>query len=62
MKIQCKYCEEEIDVPIEPQHFAQWKRSQGYIQDLADYLDAGQRELLISKTCDKCWKKMFPEV
>ena len=24
------------------------------------YLNAGEREILISKTCDECFDKMFP--
>ena len=27
---------------------------------LFDYLSAGQRELMISGTCDTCWNKFFP--
>ena len=30
-----------------------------HIQDIFPYLSAGERELLISHTCPKCWEEMF---
>ena len=30
------------------------------IQEVFDYLTAGQRELMLSNTCDTCWNKFFP--
>lgn len=32
-----------------------------YIQDALRKNTAAERELLISATCDDCWKKMFPD-
>ena len=32
------------------------------IQDAFPYLTDGQRELMISNTCDTCWNKFFPNV
>ena len=32
-----------------------------FAQDCFPYLTAGQRELMISNTCDDCWNKFFPE-
>ena len=32
----------------------------GFIQDVLWYLTAGERELLISKTCSNCFDKLFP--
>lgn len=39
----------------------EWQAGGGYIQDLMPTLTAGERELLISGTCDSCWKEMFGE-
>ena len=36
-----------------------WVSGDKYIQEALPYLTAAERELLISKTCDKCWKKMY---
>ena len=59
MIITCKYCKTEHDIPIKPEDYEKWQESRGYIQDVADYLEAWQREMLISQTCDDCWKRMF---
>jgi ribosomal protein S27E len=34
----------------------------GAVQKCFPTLTAGQREFLLSGTCDDCWTKMFPEV
>lgn len=35
--------------------------SAGFIQDELKFLDAPQREMLISGTHPKCWDELFPE-
>jgi hypothetical protein len=59
MNIICKHCDTEYSIPIEQEDYDQWKKNGGYIQDIADYLEAWEREMLISSTCNRCWKKMF---
>lgn len=59
MNIICQYCDTEYSIPIEQKDYDQWKKNGGYIQDIADYLEAWEREMLISSTCNRCWKKMF---
>lgn len=61
MNITCKYCNAVYDIPIEEEDYGQWKKSGGYIQEIADYLEPWEREMLISQTCDFCWKNMFGE-
>ena len=36
-----------------------WKNDEGCIQDVLPYLSSGDRELLLSATCSKCFDKMF---
>tara|TARA_B100001778_G_scaffold48949_1_gene36226 strand:- start:885 stop:1031 length:147 start_codon:yes stop_codon:yes gene_type:complete len=38
-----------------------WLAGEVYIQDALDYLTPAERELLISQTCDTCWKRMWGE-
>ena len=38
-----------------------WLSGDKYIQDALAYLSPSERELLISSTCDTCWKKMYGE-
>jgi len=46
---------------IDPQDFFDWHNGEGFIQDLMPYLSTGERELLISGTCGRCFDEMFPE-
>jgi hypothetical protein len=43
---------------VEPDDYFAWKDGK-LIQEAFPYLSAGQRELLISNTCEKCWEKLF---
>lgn len=60
--IRCKHCGIEYQVLANRDDMHDWLSGSGYIQDVLAYLSAAERELLISGTCDNCWKQMFPEV
>lgn len=53
----CNYVEE---LYVDPQDFFDWDNGKP-IQDAMPYLNASQRELMISHTCDECWEKMYGE-
>lgn len=57
--VDCQYCGKSYDVNCRKEDYDNWKKGEGYIQDILDYLSASDRELLISSICDHCWKKMF---
>jgi len=58
--VECKHCHKVYSIYLYEEDFDAWNNDEGYIQDLMSYLTAGERELLISNTCNDCWKKMFP--
>lgn len=58
--IECKYCYKVYAIYLYEEDFDAWNNGEGYIQELMNYLTAGERELLISNTCNDCWKKMHP--
>lgn len=58
--IPCKLCGIVYSVLLNEQDYDDWQDNKGYIQDLLGYLTAGERELLISGTCDTCWQKLYP--
>jgi hypothetical protein len=60
IKIDCRRCGEAIDVPITKEQFAAWQAGE-YIQRAAPNLTPGQREMLISRTCDECFDELFGE-
>ena len=57
--VTCKYCRTEYSIVAEREDMEAWLSGDRYIQDCLAYLSAGDRELLISGTCDTCWKNMY---
>ena len=59
LEVQCKHCGIVYTILANREDVVRWQAGEGYIQDVLAYLSAGERELLISGTCDNCWKNMF---
>ena len=59
--VVCKLCGLTQSIWLNEQDFDDWQDNKGYIQNLLSYLSASERELLISGTCDNCWKKLYGE-
>ena len=57
-QVSCSHCGITYDLMINPEDIIRWQAGE-YIQDCMPYLSAAERELLISRTCDSCWKNMF---
>lgn len=54
----CSQCHQYYVVEVAEQDFAAWQEGK-YVQDAFPYLSKADRELLISKTCNRCWYEMF---
>ena len=57
--VQCRQCGVVYNILANRDDIQDWVSGSGYIQDILGYLSAAERELLISGTCDVCWKSMF---
>jgi len=57
--VQCRQCGVVYNILANRDDIQDWLSGSGYIQDILGYLSAAERELLISGTCDNCWKSMF---
>lgn len=57
--IACKYCDKVFTFEVDEAGFEKWDSGKEFIQEALPDLSAGQRELLISGTCDDCWKQFF---
>ena len=57
--VQCRQCGVVYNILANRDDIQDWLSGSGYIQDILGYLSAAERELLISGTCDVCWKNMF---
>ena len=59
--VQCRHCGVVYQIIASRDDMESWMSGEGYIQDVLGYLSKGERELLISGTCDNCWKNMYGE-
>tara|TARA_B100000519_G_C13841603_1_gene249864 strand:+ start:138 stop:431 length:294 start_codon:yes stop_codon:yes gene_type:complete len=60
LELECKYCDYEENISVHESDYISWHNGE-FIQDAFPYLTAGQRELMISNTCDDCWNRFFPD-
>lgn len=58
MSVSCCHCGAEHSLMVNPEDIIRWQSGE-YIQDCMGYLSSAEHELLISQTCDDCWKNMF---
>jgi len=61
IKISCQVCQKECVLLVDKKGLQNWLDGKEYIQDALSDLTAGERELLISGTCDDCWKIIWGE-
>ena len=59
LEIPCRHCGIMYTILADREDVTAWLSGSGYIQDVLGYLSPAERELLISGTCDNCWKNMF---
>jgi hypothetical protein len=60
LDIKCVYCNKVYRVKgIKSSDYHSWKKELGLIEDLMPYLSSADRELLLSSTCDECWKSLY---
>lgn len=60
-EVSCVHCGSERVILLNRKDLERWIAGEDYIQDCLDYISASDRELLISGTCDSCWKKIWGE-
>jgi hypothetical protein len=60
LRVVCAHCLTDHVLMVNPSDLLKWQAGE-YIQDALPYLNKAERELLISQTCDSCWKSMFGE-
>ena len=62
LKVQCRMCGMTIIIPVREEDYQKFiSPDRPHIQDIFPYLTPAERELLISRTCEPCWNKMFPD-
>lgn len=56
---RCRKCKGRFSFMAWADDWDAWKRGELLIQDAFWYISEGERELLLSRICGKCWDKMF---
>lgn len=59
LDITCESCGQLYILDVDKKDFNDYMYHVRYIQDAMPYLTAGERELILSKTCNTCYNKMF---
>lgn len=59
VKVECPHCHMIHPIPVEVEDFKKWDEQGVNIQRAFPYLSAKWREMMITRTCPKCWKKIM---
>ena len=60
LEVTCNLCGKKHELLVRHKDLVSYvSPNRGYIQDIFPYLNAGERELLISGVCPSCWNDMF---
>jgi hypothetical protein len=57
--VTCAMCEGKTVITMPSESYHKW-RGGTLLQVAAPMVSVDDRELLISRTCDKCWDELFP--
>lgn len=59
--VKCRCCGHTYTLEVEEKDAIEYmfSDSRRFVQDIFPYLTPGDRELLISQTCNKCFHEMF---
>lgn len=55
----CSDCRTIFTIIVDADRYHRWDKGEGNIQDLLPELSAGDRELLLTGTCNICFEKLF---
>jgi hypothetical protein len=56
--VKCVHCDRDFQLDVKASDIIAWSQGK-FVQDAFPYLNADERELLISNTCKECWSNMF---
>ena len=62
LAVDCRLCQEITHIPCTDEQLAELEKPRSerrFMQDIFPDLSIGDRELLISGTCNTCWQKLF---
>lgn len=60
IEVSCPFCGSTNFISVYDADYIDWQNG-ALVQDAFPYLDADDREMLISGICPSCWEAMFPD-
>jgi len=57
-QVICKYCKKDYTIEAKRSDMQRWYGGE-LIQNALPYLNADERELLVTRICGDCWDKLF---
>jgi hypothetical protein len=57
-ELTCSHCGATHSLLVNSEDIIKYQAG-ALVQDAFPYLSAGERELIISRTCDSCWTNLF---
>ena len=60
LEVTCRMCHRDFELEVKAEDVVKYINGT-LIQKAFPYLSAGERELLISHTCEECFNKLFPD-
>lgn len=61
MTVECHLCHHDYVVGCTDEQYLDWKENHRLIQLAMPEVPKEERELLISGTCNECFKRLFPD-
>ena len=59
INVSCERCHTIYQFKVNEEDFIDYMLGDVHVQVAFPYLTPGERELLLTHTCEKCWNKMF---
>ena len=59
VETSCPFCGSVTRLSLNWDDFTDWQDGTKLVQDAFPYLNADERELLMTGICSECWEKMF---
>lgn len=59
LQVNCPCCGQKSTVTIDEKDYNRYLKGESYVQKLFPYLDAADREVLITGYCRKCQEEIF---
>lgn len=61
VSIQCIDCGSVHTFKVRKDKLEEYRQGKGYVQKLFPHLTPGEREMFISRICEDCFDKIFPD-